>query len=225
MVLVSPPLPPSLRLELRRSHRMDEDQTAELFGLRPDRMKLRIGELDAVDAPADRDTAQTELLDAVLDLLDREIGVLQRHRGEGDETIGLGGAQLRELLVLHLDERLRDVALRLVPVRIDAESLDVDALPVHGIDTLGAHDELVGLHLQTHQRHGLRKRAVRMNVDRLDAAAVHHHLAAPCRAGGLRMDMRRVQKIAAREHGARHRAGGAAEEFSSRGHVPLPCSR
>src|SRR4029079_14058881 len=70
------------------------------------------------------------------------------------------------------------------------------------------------------QRHGLRKRAVRMHVDRLHAAAVHHDLPAP---GGraLRMDMRGSEEIATDESGAGHGAC-AADEVSARGHVVLP---
>ena len=213
------------RLELRRPHRVDEDQAAELFRLRPHGVKLRVGELEALDAAADRDAAQAELLDALFELLDRQIRVLQRHGGEGDEAIGLGRAQLRQLLVLQLDERLGDVALGLVPVGIDAERLDVDALPVHGLDALGAHHQLVGLHLQSHQRHRLREPTMRMDVDGLDAAAAHHHLAPPRRTGGLRVHMRRVQETAARENGAPHCPQGAIEKVSSGRHAFLPAGR
>jgi len=52
---------------------MNEDQHAELFGLRPYGMKLRIRELFAVDAAADREPAQPELLDAFDQLLDSSI--------------------------------------------------------------------------------------------------------------------------------------------------------
>src|SRR5882757_3871413 len=65
-------------VELRHPHRVDENETAELFRLGPDRMKFLVGELLAVDAGADRDAAQPELPDALLELLDRKIRVLQR---------------------------------------------------------------------------------------------------------------------------------------------------
>ena len=221
MMLVRSPLPASLLVELRHPHRVDEDQAAEFLRLGPDRMKCRIGELAALDVAADGDPAQSERLDALFELPDGEIRVLQRDRREGDETIGLGGAQLRELFVLHLDDGLCDVALRLVPVGIDAERLDVDALLVHGADAIGAHDQIVRIDLHPHQRHGLRKRAVGMHVDRLHAAAVHHDLPAP-RGCALRMDMRGGEQIAADEGGAGHDAGGAADEVSARGHVVLP---
>ena len=106
MVLVSRPLPSSRPLgsELARALRMDEDQDAELLGLGPERMELRVGQLLAVDAAADADAAQAELLDAVLELLGGEVGMLQRHRREGDEAVGIGGAELGQLLVLDLDQ-------------------------------------------------------------------------------------------------------------------------
>src|SRR5882672_10163180 len=111
--------------------RMDENQAAELFRLRPERMKLRVGQLLACDVRADRAAAQAEFLHALLELLGGEIRVLQGHGGKGDEALGPGCAQLGELLVLQPDERSREIALGLVPAGIDAERLDVDALLVH----------------------------------------------------------------------------------------------
>src|SRR6185369_13021183 len=54
-------------VELRYPYRVDENKTAELFRLGPDRMKSLVGELLAVDAAADRDAAQPELLHALLE--------------------------------------------------------------------------------------------------------------------------------------------------------------
>src|SRR5205823_3192852 len=105
--------------------RVDEDHHAELLGLGPERVELRIADLRAVDAPADTGAAQPVLLDALLELLGGEVGVLERHRREGDEALGVRGARLGELLVLDLDDLPRQVAVRLVPVRVDAERLDV----------------------------------------------------------------------------------------------------
>src|SRR6185437_12902816 len=103
---------------------MDEDQAPQLLGLGPDRMELRVSELQPLDAAADRHAPQPELLDAVLHLLDRKVGVLQRQRRKGNEAIRLGGDELRELLVLQLDQCSRDIAVRRVPEWIDAERLD-----------------------------------------------------------------------------------------------------
>src|SRR5207245_4242968 len=115
-----------------RALRVDEDERAELLGLGPERMESRIAELLAVDAAADGGAAQPVLLQTGLELLGREVRVLQRHRGEGDEAIRVRRAGLGELLVLERDEPAGDVTIGLVPVRIDAERLDVDALLVHG---------------------------------------------------------------------------------------------
>src|SRR5207247_2337812 len=77
-----------------RALRMDEDEHAELLGLGPERIELRIADLLAVDAAADAGAAQPVLLHAVLELLGGQIGILQRHRREGDEAVGMGGAGL-----------------------------------------------------------------------------------------------------------------------------------
>jgi hypothetical protein len=52
------------RLEFPIPLWVDEDQTPEFFGLGPNRMKLWVGEFEAVDAPADRNAAQSEFPDA-----------------------------------------------------------------------------------------------------------------------------------------------------------------
>ena len=59
--------------------------------------------------------------------------MLHRHGGEGDEAVRMRGDQLGELLVLQLDQRLGLVAVGVVPERIDADRLHVDALLVHGL--------------------------------------------------------------------------------------------
>ena len=213
MVFSSPPLPLQPRRQLLRSDRMDEDETAELLGLGPDRMKLRIGELQALDAAADRHAAQAELLDAVFELLHREVGVLHRDRREGDEAVGMRRDERGKLLVLQLDHRFGLVALGVVPERIDADRLHVDALLVHRLEAVGANDKIGRPELEPHHVHDLRKHAVRVHVDGLDAAAVDDDLPAPHR--GLRMGIGRMQKAAAAEHNAGHRAGGTAQEISA----------
>ena len=100
MVFDSQPLPLKRLAELRRALRMDEQHGAELLGLGPDRMKLRIGEVLAQHAAADRGALQPLLLHRGLELLHREVGKLQRERGEGREAVRLRGAQLGELLVV-----------------------------------------------------------------------------------------------------------------------------
>ena len=83
---------------------------------------------------ADRHPAQPELLDAVFELLDGQLRVLHGSGRESDEAIRMRRAQLGELLVLRFDEFFGEVAVGLVPERIDADRLDVDALRVHLLD-------------------------------------------------------------------------------------------
>ena len=180
-------LEPARALELCRALRMNEDQNAELLHLRPERMELRIAQLQAVDAAAQADAAQSVLLGAFLRLLDREVRMLQRHGRERDEPIRLCRADLCELLVLDLDQLLHDVSVGLVPVRIDAERLDVDALLVHRAEAIcqrrARHEERLRLQRPSHQRHRVRDCAVRVHVDGFHALAAHHDFAAPCLRG------------------------------------------
>ena len=118
---------PAARLQFAGAERVHEDQHPELLALRPERVEFRIGEVLAGDAAGDADAAEAEILDRMLDLLGGEIGVLQRRRREGDEAVGMAGAELDQLLVLDPDQLGRGVALGAVPERVDAERLDIDA--------------------------------------------------------------------------------------------------
>ena len=75
---------------------------------------------------------------------DGEVGILQRHRGEGDEALRVRRADLGELLVLDPDRPLRATSRSAVPVRVDAERLDVDALLVHRRMRVGASSSSKG---------------------------------------------------------------------------------
>ena len=88
--------------------RMHEDGDAELRGLRPERVVLRQREILAVDVSADRRPAQAEPLDAVLELLRRQIGMLQASSTPSRRTdAGCADDPLREPFVLCLDDRAR----------------------------------------------------------------------------------------------------------------------
>src|SRR5439155_24918454 len=104
------------RARAPRSLRLDDDEDAELPGLGPERLKLRVAQLLLVDAPADGRPAQPVLLDSFLQLLGREVRVLESDRGEGHEALGVRRARLGELLVLGPDELAREIAVRPVPV-------------------------------------------------------------------------------------------------------------
>ncbi len=209
--------PPPLLESRGAPLRMHENQAAELLRLFPERMEFRVGQLFAGDVGANRAAAQAELLHAFLELRGGEIGVLQRHGREGDEAIRPGRAQLGELLVLDLDERSREIALGLVPVGIDAECLDVDALLVHRADAVLPHDQGPGLGLQPHQSHRLRHGAVRVHVDRLHAAAAHQYFPAPDRPARLRLRVPRSEEIAADKSDAGHCAGHIPDELPASG--------
>src|SRR5882757_244713 len=76
-------------VELGHTLRMDEQAYGEFLGLCPYRMKLRIGEFDAIDNAADRRTLQPLLLYGCLKLLHCKIGCLQCQRSEGSKPVRL----------------------------------------------------------------------------------------------------------------------------------------
>ena len=206
---------PAAGLQLARAERVHEDQHAELLALRPEGMEARVGQLLAGDAAADADAAEAELLDRVLDLLGGQLGMLQRGGREGDEAVGIGGAELDQRLVLDLDQLGRDVALGAVPVWVDAERLDVDALRVHRRDARAGvvHQQARRLERMLDQRHRLGHAAMGVHVDGLDPLAVDHDLAAarmgmPVGVGRGAEPGGCAQHLAAGEgDGARRRAG------------------
>src|SRR5215831_21335970 len=164
---------------------MKEDEHTEFFGFGPEEVELRVAEFDASDTASDGSPTQTILLDALLELLGSQIGELQGHCGESNEAVGMLGARLGEFLVLNADDLLREVALYLVPVWVDAERLHVDALRVHGLQAQinGALHVQVGtqtwaLELEVHQRQCLRHCAMGVDVDRLRALPVDHDFTA-----------------------------------------------
>ena len=126
----------------------------------------------------------------MFDLLRGEVGMLQRGGREGDEAVGIGGAELDQRLVLDLDQLGGGVALGAVPVRVDAQRLDVDALRVHRRDA-GAgvvHQQAGRLERMIDHRRGRRNDAMGVHVDGLDPLAVDHDLAPArlCGVGGRR---------------------------------------
>src|SRR5207247_7762310 len=126
---------------------MHEHQRAELLRLRPERIEFRQRQLLAFHAAADGGAPQPELPDPVSELLGREVRKMQRHRREPDVSIGMRRTPRRELLVLDLDNLARELAVRRVPERVDAEDLDIDPLRVQRMETLGAEDETAAVGL------------------------------------------------------------------------------
>ena len=138
MVLPSSALPlqPRVLRRPRRGLRVHEEHDAELLRLGPERIELAIGQLHALDAAADRGAAHAELLHRVIELLGRELGMLQRQRRHPDEAIGMLGAPLRDALVLQRDEVARQRLVGVVAPGVDVDRLVVDALRVHVDQTL-----------------------------------------------------------------------------------------
>ena len=171
--------------------RVHEQQHAQLLRLRPERIELAVGQLLPFDAAADGGAAQAELSDRLVQLIGREVGMLQRQRRHPDEAIGVLGAPLRDLFVLERDEIARQRAIGRVAPGVDVDRLVVDALRVHVDQALriAQHDVAgeVGLGaaaasgVSLTRFHHLRHEAVGVNIDRLDAAAADRHLAALAR--------------------------------------------
>ena len=186
IVLVSSPLPP--RRPLGSSSRVPsgcmKTSTPSSSHLAQKGWNFGSASSSAGDAAADADPLEAELLHGVLDLLGRQLGMLQGGRGEGDEAVGVGGAELDQRLVLDPDQFGRDVAFGLVPVGIDAQRLDVDALGVHRRDPRAGivHQQARRLQRLLEERHRLRHAAMGVDVDGPDPPAGDHDLA-PARMG------------------------------------------
>ncbi len=74
----------------RRPQRVNEDRGAERFGRGEESVEPRIADRDAVHVARDLDARELETLAHVLELGDRGIDVLQRHRAEPVEPFGRG---------------------------------------------------------------------------------------------------------------------------------------
>ena len=168
--------------QLGRALRMDEQQHAEFFGLGPHRMKLRISEFLAGHAAADGRTAHAKFFDRMLQLLHREIGRLQRQRGKTHKAVRMPCAQFRQRFVVDFHHFGGKVALKVIPMRVDADRLDIDALLVHFADADHAdfadvRPALVG-EFFAHQFQRLGDHAMRMHIDGFNPLATHAHLTA-----------------------------------------------
>ena len=199
----------------------------------------------------DGGAAEPEPLHPVHELLHGQVRILQGHRGKGHEAIRVRRAELGEPFVLDPDHLGRQVALRPVPRRVDAERLHVDALRVHladapGPDLVDARAPL-GVRRQAQQGVRLRDHAVGVDVDRPHATAADDDFAAArgaarpsslarplaARAGRSRAPLPPrgrprpgprggPEQIAPGEDDAGHRAGGPpVERFPSSHQVPL----
>ncbi len=228
IVLVSRPLPlePAARLQFAGAERVHEYQDAELFGLGPDRVEFRVGQLLPGDAAADRQAAQPQSFDRVLELLDRQLRVLQCDGRKSDEAVRGGGAELGQLLVLDPDQLGRGVAVGAIPEGVDAERLDIDPLGIHLGDAVGKvrPQEARRLQRMVDHRRRLRNDGMGVDVDSLDPLAIDHDLAPPprLRCPSLGLALRgirraRIRQAAADKGDAGERAG---QKFWADSHVP-----
>ena len=102
--------------------------------------------------------------------------MLERDRREPDKPIGMGGTPRSHRFVLNFDEAIGQLAIGAVPIRVDADRLDVDALLVHHAYAVGAEHERrpavlpAGRDVRAleHVVH-FRKETVRVNVHDFDA--------------------------------------------------------
>jgi len=117
-----------------------------------------------------------------MELLGRQVGMMQGDRRQRDKSVGVCQHPLREPFVLREHDLGRQRALgRIPPVTVDAERLHVDALLIHDLQAFGA--EVAAAAARLGERRVLddlihRNDAVRMDVDHFDATAAHHHLPA-----------------------------------------------
>src|SRR5262249_37872458 len=166
---------------------VNKNRSAQLLSLCPEWVELWIADLIASNASADVRTAQAVLLDALLELLGCQIGKLECHRRESHEPVWVGSTCFGEFLVLDCDDLFGEVAVcDFIPVGIDAESLHVNPLLIHGCESgrqFSFHVEiwaqLRSAKLQVHQRKCFWHGTMGVDIDRPGALAIDHDLAAP----------------------------------------------
>src|SRR4030095_5808518 len=178
---------------------MDEERHAQVLRLCPDWMKLRVGKPNTRDAAPDGRTFQTVFLHPLLELLYRQVGILQRQRREGGKAIGIFRAEFRKSFILNADHFRREIALGAIPGGIDAEHLHIDALLVHLSDAplpglVDARPDGIGLESQQCLRLG--NDAMRMHVYYFRTAASDHDFAALARRLRLRPRRSRPEQAA-----------------------------
>ena len=96
---------------------MQQQQNSELFGLGPDRIESGVRQFIAVHAAANFKSTESELLYAMLHLLDGDIGMLQSEAAEAHESARVSGAQSGDLFILAGDNFDGEVAVGPVVVR------------------------------------------------------------------------------------------------------------
>ena len=116
---------------------MHEDRHAELLQLGPEGIKLRQRERLTLDVPADGGTAVSQLFDRALDLRRRQIGKLKRRRGQSHKPSRVLLAPGGKAVIRRAHDPVCQSAVfhGVPPIAVDAQCLNVDAAPVHLLDT------------------------------------------------------------------------------------------
>src|SRR3989304_811841 len=99
---------------------MDENQSLQLLGFSPNRMKLRGGQFFPIDAAPDGEASHPELLHAFFDLLHGQCGMLQGDGTQTYETVRVGRTKRGNLFVLDLNDLAGEVEVRPIPKWVDA---------------------------------------------------------------------------------------------------------
>src|SRR6266700_1195387 len=107
-------------------------QTPQLLGFCPHRIEFGIRQLLAVHAAGNFKPTESQLLYAMLHLLDGEIGVLQSQSTKTYEPVRMSGAQCSDLINLAGDDLAGKIAVGPVVVGgSKAHGLDIDSVLVH----------------------------------------------------------------------------------------------
>ncbi len=201
----------------READRMQEDHRTERVGAGEEGFQPEpgIGQVEPVDVGVDLDAAQAERADRVVELLDRELGVLQRHRAEPDEAPRRGRHQRRDAFVHLAGQDCPALRRREIEEleRRRADRLDVDAHAVHVVQPLVDAGQL--RRTLPHLRHvGLAREGICMDHARVVAADIE----VARRLGDLRVQVVAVDVDDRRTVAAhrRRRAGRARHRKRSR---------
>src|SRR5437667_7918257 len=75
--------------------RMHEQQDPQLLRLCPERIELTIGDLLTFDTSSDGGATQSQFVDGLIQLVGRQIRMLQRHGRHSEKPVGIFSATMR----------------------------------------------------------------------------------------------------------------------------------
>src|SRR5216683_5685122 len=126
--------------------RMEKEDGAHGLGGLEERQELRLVPLLAVDLRVELGALEAEDGHRALELVDRQLDVLHRQRGEAGEAPGPLAREARDLVVdlAREVEALRGVEVMAEKRRVNRDHLHVDALRVHVLDPLFRREAHLG---------------------------------------------------------------------------------